>query len=431
MSVLLIGTILLFVLVFAGFPLGFTLLLVGAGGFAILRGVTPALSMASQQALEVIMNTNFVVLPMFILMGAFIFRAALADDLFDAANAWLGHFRGGLAIAAVAACGGFSAVSGSSLATVTTMAKVATPSMRRNKYADSLSAGCISAGGTIGILIPPSAAMIIYGILTEQDIAALFAAGLLPGILTIFLYIIVILVLTTIWPHLGPPAERSTWRVRWQRLLRIWGIVVLFCLIMGGISFGLFTPNEAGGIGAVGALLFAIGRRRMTFSIFVSSLVDAAKTTAMVFTIGIGALVFNNFVTLSGFSGFVANWMQGLPLSPMGIMLVIICFYFLLGMVVDGMAMIFLTVPVIFPVVVGLGMDPIWFGVLLVIVVEVSLITPPIGMNVFVLKSMLPGVSLRTIFIGIAPFLIADIIRLAIILAFPGFVLFLPNLIYG
>lgn len=341
---LLIGTIVLFVLVFAGFPLGFTLLLVGAGGFALLRGVKPALSMVSQQTLEVVMNTNFVVLPMFILMGTFIFRARMADDLFDAANAWLGHFRGGLAIATVAACGGFSAVSGSSLATVTTMAKVATPSMRRNNYADSLSAGCISAGGTIGILIPPSAAMIIYGILTEQDIAALFAAGLLPGILTILLYIVVILVLTTIWPKLAPPAARSTWRVRWASMFRIWGIVVLFCLIMGGISFGLFTPNEAGGIGAIGALLFAIGRRKMTWSVFYSSLIDAAKTTAMVFTIGIGALVFNNFVTMAGFSGFIADWIQGLPLSPMGIMMVIICFYFLLGMVVDGLAMIFLTV---------------------------------------------------------------------------------------
>lgn len=431
MTVLLVGTILLFVLVFAGFPLGFTLLLVGAGGFAMLRSVTASYSMVSQQILEVIMNTNFVVLPMFILMGAFIFRASLADDLFDAANAWLGHFRGGLAIATVAACGGFSAVSGSSLATVTTMAKVATPSMRRNNYADSLSAGCISAGGTIGILIPPSAAMIIYGILTEQDIAALFAAGLLPGLLTIVLYIIVILVLTTIWPHLGPAVDRTSWRERFRRTIKIWGIVVLFFLIMGGISFGLFTPNEAGGIGAMGALLFALGRRKMTWPIFVSSLVDAAKTTAMVFSIGIGALVFNNLVTMSGFSGAVATWIEGLPFPPMGIMIVIVLFYFLLGMVVDGLAMIFLTVPVIFPVVMALGMDPIWFGVLLVIVVEVSLITPPIGMNVFVLKSMLPGVSLRTIFMGIAPFLVADLVRIAVVLAFPGFVLFLPKLVFG
>lgn len=431
MTVLLVGTIILFAIVFTGFPLGFSLLAVGAGGFALLRGVTPSLSMVSQQILEVIMNTNFVVLPMFILMGSFIYRANLADDLFDAANAWLGHFRGGLAMATVAACGGFSAVSGSSLATVTTMAKVATPSMRRNKYADSLSAGCISAGGTIGILIPPSTAMIIYGIMTEQDIAALFAAGLLPGILSILLYVIVIVVLTIIWPELGPAAPESSWRDRFRLTLKIWGIIVLFCLIMGGISFGIFTPNEAGGIGAMGALLFALWRRKMTKSIFYSSLIDAAKTTSMVFTIGIGALVYNNLVTMSGFSSFIAQWLGELPLSPMGVMIIIVLFYFLLGMVVDGLAMIFLTVPVIFPIILTLGMDPIWFGVLLVIVVEVSLITPPVGMNVFILKSMLPGVTLRTIFVGIAPFLVADAIRIIAVLAFPGFVLFLPNLIYG
>lgn len=431
MTVLLVGTIILFAIVFTGFPLGFSLLAVGAGGFAMLRGVTPSLSMVSQQILEVIMNTNFVVLPMFILMGSFIYRANLADDLFDAANAWLGHFRGGLAMATVAACGGFSAVSGSSLATVTTMAKVATPSMRRNKYADSLSAGCISAGGTIGILIPPSTAMIIYGIMTEQDIAALFAAGLLPGVLSILLYVLVIVVLTIIWPELGPAAPKSSWRERFRLTVKIWGIIVLFCLIMGGISFGIFTPNEAGGIGAMGALLFALWRRKMTMKIFYSSLIDAAKTTSMVFTIGIGALVYNNLVTMSGFSSFIAQWLGELPLSPMGVMIVIVLFYFLLGMVVDGLAMIFLTVPVIFPIIVTLGMDPIWFGVLLVIVVEVSLITPPVGMNVFILKSMLPGVTLRTIFVGIAPFLVADAIRIVAVLAFPGFVLFLPNLIYG
>lgn len=431
MTVLLIGTIILFLFAFAGFPLGFSLLAVGAGGFAYLRGLTPSLSMVSQQTLEVILNTNFAVLPMFILMGTFIFRAALADDLFDAANAWLGHFRGGLAMATIAACGGFASVSGSSLATVTTMAKVAVPSMRRNKYADSLSTGAIAAGGTLGILIPPSGAMIVYGILTETDIAALFAAGLLPGLLTIVFYNIVILVLTTIWPELGPAIAKATWRERWVRLWRVWGIFVLFGLIMGGISFGAFTPNEAGGIGAVGALLFALLRRKMTFPIFVESLLDAAKTTAMVFMIAIGALVFNNFVTMSGLSAFVADWIGGLSFSPMGVMMVIIMCYFLLGMLVDGMAMIFLTVPVVFPIVVALGFDPVWFGVVLVIVVEVSLITPPIGMNVFVLKSVLPGVSLRTIFTGIAPFLLADIVRIGVVLAFPGFVMFLPHLLYG
>lgn len=431
MTVLLIGTIILFLLAFAGFPLGFSLLAIGAGGFAILRGMNPAFSMVTQQTLEVILNTNFAVLPMFILMGTFIFRAQLADDLFEAANAWMGHFRGGLAMATIAACGGFAAVSGSSLATVTTMAKVAVPSMRRNKYADSLSCGAIAAGGTLGILIPPSGAMIVYGILTENDIAALFAAGLFPGLLTILLYNLVIFVITSFRPHLGPATPRASWRDRWIKLGRVWGIFVLFSLIMGGISFGAFTPNEAGGIGAVGALVFAVGRRKMTFPLFYEALLDAAKTTAMIFMIAIGALVFNNFVTLSGLSAFIATWLQGLTFSPMVVMLIIIFVYFLLGMLVDGMAMIFLTVPVIYPVVMALGFDPIWFGVVLVIVVEVSLITPPIGMNVFVLKSMLPGVSLRTIYSGIVPFLVADAVRIGVVLAFPAFVLYLPRLLYG
>ncbi len=431
MTVLTIATIALFVLVFLGFPLGFSMLLTGAAGFAILRGTFPALEMVSQQTLEVVLNTNFVVLPMFLMMGTFIYRAALADDLFDAADAWLGHFKGGLAMASIAACGGFAAVSGSSLATVTTMTKVAIPSMRKHKYADSLAAGTVAAGGTIGILIPPSAALIIYGILTEQDIAALFAAGIVPGLLTIFLYIVVIKIVTIIWPNLGPPAERSGWRDRWIKLSRIWGIIVLFVLVMGGITFGVFTPNEAGGIGAIGALLFALGRRKMTWTIFVESLLEAAKTTAMVFMIGIGALVFNNLVTLSGLSGAVASWMQTLPLSPLGIMLIILGFYVILGTVIEGLAMIFLTVPVFVPVVDALGFDLIWFGVVLVMVVEISLITPPIGLNVFVLKAMLPEVPLNTIFKGIAPFFCADLVRLAIVVLFPPVVLWLPRLVYG
>lgn len=431
MTVFFIGTVVLFLIVFAGFPLGFSLLVVGTSGFAILRGVTPAFGMVSQQVLEVVLNPNFVVLPMFILMGAFIYRAALADDLFDAANSWLGHFRGGLAMASMAACGGFAAVSGSSLATVTTMTKVAMPSMRRHAYADSLATGTIAAGGSIGILIPPSAALIVYGILTEQDIAALFAAGILPGLLTVALYIGVIMVMTAIRKDLGPRGHRSSWAERWQQTRKVWGVVFLFGLIMGGISFGVFTPNEAGGIGAIGALLFALSRRKMSFEIFTASLLDAAKTTAMILMIAVGALVFNNFVTMSGLSGVAGRWIAGLPLPPMGIMLVIVLFYFILGMLVDGMAMIFLTVPVVFPIVLQLGMDPIWFGIVLVMSVEISLITPPIGMNVFVLKSVMPDVSLRTIFTGIMPFLVADFIRLGIVLAFPAFVLFLPRLMYG
>jgi len=431
MIISLIGFAILFLVAFLGFPLGFTMLVVGGAGFAILRGTEPALEMISQQILDVTLNTNFAVLPMFLLMGAFVHRAALADDLYEAADAWIGHFRGGLAMATIAACGGFAAVSGSSLATAATMAKVAVPSMRKFKYADSLAAGTVAAGGTMGILIPPSAALIIYGILTEEDIAALFVAGIVPGIITVVAYILVIILVTRIWPVMGPRGERSGWRVRFRTLSRVWGVVLLFLLIMGGISFGVFTPNEAGAIGAIGALVFSMFRGRMSFKIFFESLLEAVHTTAMVLVIVIGALVLNNFVTLSGLPAAMVEWVQTLEFSPMMVMLIILAFYVALGTVIEGLAMIFLTVPIFVPLVEGLGFDLIWFGIVMVMVVEISLITPPIGLNVFVIKSMLPDVPLKTIFKGITPFFIADLVRLALVVLIPSLALWLPALVYG
>ena len=431
MLVSLIGFAILFLVAFLGFPLGFTMLAVGGIGFGILRGWEPALEMVAQQILDITLNTNFAVLPMFLLMGAFVYRAALSDDLYDAADAWLGHHRGGLAMATIAACGGFAAVSGSSLATAATMAKVAIPSMRKYKYSDSLAAGTVAAGGTMGILIPPSAALIIYGILTEEDIAALFTAGIVPGLITIIAYIAVIVIVTRIWPNIGPPGERSDWPTRWRSLLRVWGVVLLFVLILGGISFGVFTPNEAGGIGAIGALLFAMLRRRMSWRILYESLIEAGQTTALVFMIAIGALVLNNFVTLAGLSAAVVDWITGLDFAPIVIILIIMGFYIVLGTVTEGLAMIFLTVPIFVPVIEGLGFSLVWFGIVLVMMVEISLITPPIGLNVFVMKSMLPDVPLSAIFKGIAPFFCADIVRLALVVFFPPLALWLPSLVYG
>ncbi|MDP6428018.1 MAG: TRAP transporter large permease [Rhodospirillales bacterium] len=431
MTVSLIGFAILFVIAFLGFPLGFSMLAVGGIGFGILRGWGPALEMVVQQMMDVVLNTNFAVLPMFLLMGAFVFRAALSDDLYEAADAWLGHHRGGLAMATIAACGGFAAVSGSSLATVATMAKVAIPSMRKYRYADSLAAGTVAAGGTLGILIPPSAALIIYGILTEEGIAELFAAGIIPGVISVVLYIAVIMIVTHFRPEMGPRGVRSGWIERFHKLYRVWGIVVLFFLILGGISFGVFTPNEAGGIGAIGALLFAILRRRMTWVILFESLVEAAQTTAMVFMIAIGALILNNFVALAGMSSGIIGWIEGLQFTPMIVLLIILGFYVLLGTVIEGLAMIFLTVPIFVPVIEGLGFDLIWFGIVLVMVVEISLITPPIGLNVFVMKSMMPEVPLNVIFRGIAPFFCADIVRLLLVVFIPGLALWLPKLVYG
>ena len=431
MIVSLIGFGILVLIAFLGFPLGFTMLLVGGVGFGILRGWEPALEMVSQQIVDITLNTNFAVLPMFLLMGAFVHRAGLSDDLYEAADAWLGHFRGGLAMATITACGGFAAACGSSLATAATMAKVAIPSMRKYNYADSLAAGTVAAGGTMGILIPPSAALIIYGILTEEDIAALFMAGIIPGIITVFAYICVVIIVTKIWPHTGPRGERTAWKLRWIALYKIWGVIFLFLLILGGISFGVFTPNEAGGIGAIGALLFALLRRKMNWIVFFESLVEAGQTTAMVFMIAIGALVLNNFVTLAGLSAAVVDWIETLNFAPIIIIFIIMGFFVVLGTIIEGLAMIFLTVPIFVPVVEALGFDLVWFGIVLVMVVEISLITPPIGLNVFIMKSMLPDVPIQQIFKGIAPFFIADIFRLVIVILFPAVVLWLPNFLHG
>ena len=431
MTISLIGFGILFLIAFLGFPLGFSMLVVGGVGFGILRGSGPALEMIVQQIMDVVLNTNFAVLPMFLLMGAFVFRAGLSDDLYEAADAWLGHHRGGLAMATIAACGGFAAVSGSSLATVATMAKVAIPPMRKYKYADSLAAGTIAAGGTLGILIPPSAALIIYGILTEEGIAELFAAGIIPGIISVILYILVIVVITHFRPEMGPRGKRTNWRIRFEKLYRVWGIVLLFFLILGGISFGVFTPNEAGGIGAIGALLFAALRRKLTWGVLFESLVEAAQTTAMVFMIAIGALILNNFIALAGISSGVINWIESLNFAPFAVLLVILVFFVALGTVVEGLAMIFLTVPIFVPVIESLGFNLIWFGIVLVMMTEISLITPPIGLNVFVMKSMMPDVPLNVIFRGIGPFFCADIIRLMVVIFFPAVALWLPNLVYG
>ena len=425
----LIGFAILFVIAFLGFPLGLTMLLVGFAGVGFIRGWEPALETVSQQIIDVALNTNFAVLPMFLLMGAFVYRAALSDDLYDCANAWVGHFKGGLAMATVAACGGFAAISGSSAATAAPMAKVAVPSMRRFNYDDGLAAGTVAAGGTMGFLIPPSAALIVYGILTEESIADLFIAGILPGALTVAAYMLVIVVIARFRPGHCPPGDRSGWGHRWRSLYRVWAVLALFLLILGGISFGFFTPNEAGGIGAIGALAFAIGRRRMTWPIFLDALLEAAHTTAMIFTIIIGALVLNSFVILAGLSAGVLAWIETLEYAPIVIILIILGFYVILGTVIEGLAMIFLTVPIFVPVVEGLGYDLVWFGIVVVMVVEISLITPPIGLNVFVLKSMLPDVPLSAIFRGIIPFFIADIARLLAVVFFPAIALFLPRLL--
>ena len=418
----------LFAICFAGIPLGFSLILVGLGGFAMLRGLLPGIEMAGQQIVDLSTNFGFSVLPLFILMGTFIHRAQLSSDLYDATNAWLGHRRGGLAMATIAACGAFAAVSGSSLATAATMAKVAMPSMRRFGYADSLAAGSVAAGGTLGILIPPSVPMVIYGILTESDIGKLFIAGVLPGILLIFAYLGAVWAVTSVRPALGPPGERIPWAARWPHLGRIWGVVALFVLVLGGIYFGIFTPTEAAGIGAAGALVFALLRRRMPWREFVDSLVEAGITSGMIFIVAFGALIFSNFVNLAGLTGAMVDFIQSLDVSAVGVVIAMCVIYLLFGCVFDSLAMLLLTVPIFAAILSPLGVDLIWFGIVAIIVVEIGLITPPIGMNVFIVKTVLEDVSLWAIFAGVWPFVVASLVGLALIVAVPDIALFLPQL---
>jgi tripartite ATP-independent transporter DctM subunit len=423
-----LGFVALFALCFAGVPLGFAMMLVGTAGFAILRDWLPAFSMAGQQILDISMSYGFTVLPLFILMGEFIHRANLSNELYDAGRAWLGHRRGGLAMATIAACAGFAAVCGSSLATAATMTKVAMPPMRRYGYADGLAAGSIAAGGTLGILIPPSVPMVIYGILTETDIGKLFIAGIVPGLLLVLLMIASIWAASVIDPAAGPRAPRLAWRERWRPLGRIWAVAALFVLVLGGMYFGVFTPTEGAGIGAAGAFAFALGRRRLTGRGLLAALVESGRTTGSIFVVTMGALIFSNFVNLAGLPDAMVAWIDALDVSPLGVVIAMCAIYVILGCIFDSLAMLLLTVPIFFPIVKGLGLDPIWFGIVVIVVVELGLITPPIGMNVFVVKAVIGDVSMATAFRGIAPFVVAMLAGLAIILYAPDVALFLPRL---
>jgi tripartite ATP-independent transporter DctM subunit len=361
-------------------------------------------------------------------MGAFVNRANLSQELYDAANSWLGHRRGGLAMATVAACGGFAAISGSSLATAATMTKVAMPPMRRYGYDNGLAAGTIAAGGTLGILIPPSVPMVIYGILTETDIGELFVAGIIPGILLIVLYCTSIAVVTWIDPKAGPKAPRIPLNERWPYLAKVWGVAALFFVVMGGIYGGIFTPTEAASIGAFGAMVFVLWRRRLTWPTLIGSLVEAGRTTGTIFAVGFGALIFSNFVTIAGLPRDLVGVIRAFDLPAVGVVLMICLILIILGMIFDALAMILLTVPVFFPIVASLGLNPVWFGIIIIIVVEIGLITPPIGLNVFVVKSIVNDVPLGKIFRGIVPFFFASIVGLLLIIFYPPIALVLPSM---
>ena len=428
MTVALLGFGLVFVLLLVGTPVAFGMLIVGTLGFAYVVDLQPALFMLGRTAFDTVLSDSLSVLPLFILMGNFIARAGLSRELYEGANAFVGHRRGGLAMATVLACGGFAAVSGSSMATSATMAQVAVPQMRKFGYADSLAAGSIAAGGTLGILIPPSVILVIYGIITNTDIGRLFIAGIVPGLIGVIFYLGAVYAVTLIDPSKGPPGPRTPWPQRFAALAKVWGILVLFLVVIGGIYLGIFTPTEAAGIGAGGAFLFVLARRAITWAALFETLVDTARTTAMMFIILIGALTFSNFVNVAGLPRELSDFVSGFTSSPALVIAAILGIYLVLGCLLESLSMMLLTVPIFFPIVQSLGLDPVWFGIIVVIVIEISLITPPIGLNVFIMKVALPEVPTMTVFRGVGMFIVADVLRLALLVSVPALVLFLPNL---
>jgi tripartite ATP-independent transporter DctM subunit len=408
-------------------PVGMAMGLVGVTGFGYIVGGAPTLKMIGQTSMRTVTDYTFGVIPMFLLMGAFVTVSGMSRELFRAANTWLGHLRGGLGFATILACGGFAAISGSSVATAATFSTVAYPEMRRYNYPQSFACGVVAAGGSLGAMLPPSTVLAVYGIITEQDIGKLFVAGILPGLLAISMYITTIVLMGWLRPGFLPSGTRATWKQRFESMREVWAPLLLFVFVIGGLYGGLFTPTEAGGMGAGGAFLIGVMRGRLSRKDIRASLLQATRTAAAVFTVLIGALLFGYFLTVTQTPQKVTLFLTSLGLGRYGVLALIMLMYLLLGCLMDALAMVILTVPIMFPVILSLGFDPIWFGVIIVMTVELGLIHPPVGMIVFVIKSVVHDVDFLTIFKGVLPFILTDLLRLAILIAFPMIALFLPS----
>ncbi len=430
-----IGFAAVLLLVFLRMPIAIAMGLVGIIGFAYQTNATAAVSMAGRLIIDTSQDYGLSVVPLFILMGLFVNKGGLSRELYQAAYVFMGHLRGGLAMATIVACAGFSAICGSSLATAATMSKVAMPQMRQYGYADRLSTASIAAGGTLGILIPPSVILVIYGLLTETSIGKLFIAGIIPGLMGVLFYLAAVKYTVMRDPESGPAGERTGWAGRGKALGDIWAVLLLFFIVIGGLYGALnfwpinltFSPTEAAGMGAAGAFLIALSRGNLTFADVREVLVETAHTTATLFAVLIGAWIFSNFINLAGLPEALLSLVSSLGLGPMSVMLMIILVYIVLGCVFESLSMLLLTVPIFFPLVTSLGFDPVWFGIIVVVVTEISLITPPVGLNVFVLKGVVGNVSTGTIFRGVTPFWVVDIFRLVLLLFIPWLVLVLPN----
>lgn len=422
-----IGIIILVILLLLRMPIAFAMAFIGFLGFAYLGGVDAAFGVLGKVSYRTVADYNVSLVPLFILMGAVASNMGISGDLYYTGYRWLGQLSGGLAMATIAGCAGFAAVCGSSMATAVTMGRVALPEMKKYNYNPALASGCVAAGGTLGILIPPSMGFILYGILTGESIGMLFMAGILPGIILASLFIITITVVTRGNPQMGPPGPRTSFRDKIVSLKYTWMMLALFGLIMGGIYLGVFTPTEAGAIGAFGAIIISVIGRRFNRKKFVASLLEAGQTTAMILLILVGAMIFMRFLAISKLPFMLADFVSGLPLPSYTIFIAIVFIYIILGMFLDIISAEALTIPILFPVVIAMGFNPIWFGVIMVLVMEMGLITPPVGMNVFCLAGV-TDIPLTTIFRGVLPFVAAMVVCIAIVAIFPQVALFIPNM---
>ena len=429
--VAIVGFVCLFALMLLRVPVGMAMGLVGITGFGCLTGFGPAMKLVGQTTMRTVTDYSFGVIPMFLLMGAFVSVSGISRELFRAANTFVGHWRGGLGIATIAACGAFAAISGSSVATAATFSAVAYPEMRRFNYPQSFSTGVIAVGGTLGAMLPPSTVLVVYGLITQQDIGKLFIAGIIPGGLAIVMHMITIAIIGRVRPGFLPAGPRSSWGERIRAIGDVWSPLLLFLFVIGGLYGGLFIPTEAGAVGAVGAFAIGVLRGKLPGASILQALLQATRTAAAVFTVLIGALLFGYFLTITQTPQHVTGFLTGLGVGPYGVLALILLMYLALGCLMDAMAMIILTVPIVFPVVTALGFDPIWFGVVIVMTVELGLIHPPVGMNVFVIKSVIKDVNMSTIFVGVLPFVLTDIIRLVILVAFPAIATWLPLRMIG
>jgi len=423
-----IALVVLMVLIVMGMRIAYAVTIVGAIGIIAVRGWGPGTALLGTIPSSVVGTYSYSAIPLFILMGYLTYYSGIADDLFDTSRVWVQHLHGGLPIATILASAGFATVSGSSSAATSVLGKMAIPRMLDAGVDRKLAAGTVAMGGCIAALIPPSTIMIIYGIITEQSIGAMLIAGIIPGILTVVLYIIMIYVRTRLNPSLAPITKKASWMERFKSLKNIYGVIILFVLIMGGMYFGVFTPTEAAGIGAGGALLLGLALRRLNFEKIRISAMEAIKTSTMIFAIMVGISMLIRFLAQTGLTQYISTFITDLPVPPIGILIIMLTIYLILGMFMDAVSMMMITLPIFFPIIQSLGLHPIWFGILVVKMAEIGLVSPPVGLNCFIVKSVAPKIPLGDVFWGVLPFIFIEFIIITILILFPPLVTFLPEL---